>query len=926
MKVFRSTLVAGVAIFAAACGDKVTVQGPTSPDTAAKVNSVTVSPANVTMTVGQTVTFTAVVDVTNGAAQTVTWSPTSGAVSVAATGVATANSATAGVAVCATSTADATKKGCAQAVVTASAPIIPATVSIQSVTVNGTNNVSVNPAAVAGAIDVRLNINPGNQTVTRVDLKLCPAATPACSTIVGSQTFTAAMAAALRFAADEALANQSTFPQVLFTVNTANVPVPANGAPQFLNGNYVLSASLTVAGQTSAPTATAQQALTLANVNTFLVTTTVGGATAATANNAAGFRYNRGDVTTSIVPVSFTGIALASATVNFGTLACDGGALGVQRSGALTAPAAGAFAWTRTWANTGAAAAGNMAGYTFNSTVPACAAANNTGEQISIVAAQDASGNPFTTTALPIVGLGAGFRIDNVAPTAPTATMTIPARRNFLSWVTDVIPFNRTTAGAGVGIISAASVEGGAAGSGVGLSTDETLVYTATVGGATVTSSAGLAESLTNTAYSVTVTGRDLLGNTSAASAAATFGVDRTIPTIAALGAPATGTAIAAPGGVTFGPFTYIDPATPPAGPSTPSATPARVDIQRRTTATASTRWNATAGAFNATGGPSNFSLAGPAIDPGATNVQAYYVVTAFVEDGAANPSLSVTRTYLYDITSPTNAFSIPIMTASAGLSNLFTASMTDNLDIAASQWFLRYDALEVAPGAAGANIRLPSTSIGAFESFTTTASSSADYPLLRIMLNTAGGAPAFPHVSNVGAQDARLQAVSHQVTDRAALTGLVTNLVPGANLPAMPAANPYAAAGFAGSGFIVSNAAVTVDISGNGAAPTLNSVDLTATATGTVNVMPNPFTRVDFFVYGGDNTYRYLGTATTVTVVDNAVNRVYTYGGVNWNPDAVGAYNNPNAAGAQTVIAIGWNATFDAVRTAGNASITTTP
>jgi hypothetical protein len=46
----------------------------------------------------------------------------------------------------------------------------------------------------------------------------------------------------------------------------------------------------------------------------------------------------------------------------------------------------------------------------------------------------------------------------------------------------------------------------------------------------------------------------------------------------------------------------------------------------------------------------------------------------------------------------------------------------------------------------------------------------------------------------------------------------------------------------------------------------------------------------------------------------------------VNWNPDAAGSYNNPNAAGLQTVVAIGINATHDGVRTAGNATITTTP
>ena len=50
MKVLRSTLVAAVAILAAACGDKVNVVGPSTADTTPKVNSVTVSPSRADIT------------------------------------------------------------------------------------------------------------------------------------------------------------------------------------------------------------------------------------------------------------------------------------------------------------------------------------------------------------------------------------------------------------------------------------------------------------------------------------------------------------------------------------------------------------------------------------------------------------------------------------------------------------------------------------------------------------------------------------------------------------------------------------------------------------------------------------------------------------------------------------------------------------
>ncbi len=924
MKVLRSTFVAAAAIFAAACGDKVEIIQPTTPASTPTVNSVTVSPSSVTLSVGQTLSFTAIVDVSNGAATTVTWNTTVTGLTVnTSTGALSAVPASAAGnsgSVCATSTADATKKGCAQVVITAAAANVPAQVSIASITGAGGLNAPVNPAAVAGQIDIRLNVNPGSQTPTKIVL------------LVGgvrqdSQTFTAAQAASLRFAADEAAEQQSTFPQIVFSVNTAAFNA-TTGAPRWLNANQLVSAQLFTAqaGTSTAATATAQQTLTFANANAFSTTVTVGGATAANANNAAGFRYNRGDVVISMIPVSYSGVALASVGVNFGTLACDGGAaVGGQKTRTLTAPAAGTFAWTGTFANSGAAGATTMVGYSFNA--GACAAANNTGEQVSVVAAQDANGNPFTTTALPIV-TGGGFRVDNLAPAAPVLGMTVASRRNTLAWVNDAVPFNRTAAGNG-GIITAAVVDAGVGG-GVGVSTDETLIYTTTVGGTALTNASTLAESVVNTTYSATATAKDLLGNTSAASAAATFGVDRTVPTIAALGAPATATVIAAPGGVAFGAFTYLDPATLPAGPSTPSATPARVDIQRRTTATASTRWNAVSAAFNSTGGPSNFGLAGPMIDPGATNVQAYYVVTAFVEDGAANPSLSVTRTYLFDTTAPTGPFSIPVMTTSAGAANLFSSSLTDNLDISTSQWGNNYAALDAAPGAAGAQILAAPTSFGAFESFTTTATSTNPLPLLRSMTGVTGaGVPTFP--------GGVLVAVSHTVTDRAALAATAgPTAVPAVNLPALPATDPYVPAGIAAAfgagattGFSVTApaAAVTVDASGTTvAAGNVTSVAISATTVGTVNVALNPFARVEFYAYyAGTNSYRLIGTATTPTVVDNATNRVYTWT-ITWDPSTIGGYDTPVAVAGLPVVAIGVNATHDGVRSAANVNITTVP
>ena len=199
----------------------------------------------------------------------------------------------------------------------------------------------------------------------------------------------------------------------------------------------------TASGTSSAASASVTQNLVFANANAFAFTTTVGGTTT-NANDAAGYRYTKGDVSVSILPVSYTGVAVAALTANFGTAACNNNA--IQPSKALTAPAAGAYAWTATWANSGTAGAANVRNYEFNSV--ACAAAYLTGERVSVTAAQDANGNPFTTTALPIAG-GAGFRLDNRPPNAAAAlavgNTVINPNGRALSWLNDAAAFTTSS-------------------------------------------------------------------------------------------------------------------------------------------------------------------------------------------------------------------------------------------------------------------------------------------------------------------------------------------------------------------------------------------------------------------------------------------------------------------------------------------------
>jgi hypothetical protein len=875
------------------------------------ITGVSIVPSSATLYPNETVQLNASIAGSNGATNTFSWAAGDANVTVSATGLVTAGATPATSSVCATSTQDATKRACAQITIVARPVLTPASVSINKITATGNTATTVNPAAVAGNIDVTLDVSAGSYTVSKVELLVG-------GIVAGSQTFSSAQAAALRYASEQAFAAQNSIPQIVFTVNTA--AFNAAGVPTYMNGAQGVQAKIytTAGGATQAASASAALNLTFNNVNVFSATTTI--ANSSTANNAAGYRFTKGDISISVIPVSYTGQVFASGTVSFGSAACDGGLTGA-RGLALTAPAAGSTAWTATIAAGAAQAATNLTGYEFTG-IGGCAASLATGEQATVVTAQDNTGASWVA-GLPSA-IGSFYRIDNRAPTAPTLNFTIASRRNANNWVNDAPAFNNTAANGGA--ISVASVDGG-----VGLSTTATNVYTTTLTTyGVLTNAATLAESATNATYSATAKGADLLGNTSAASAAATFGVDRSAPTFTHV-MPADQSVIAAPGGVATGVITYSDPAIVPAGPSTPSATPVRMTVSKRTTATATAYMNSTATAWGAAGGAAasySIGLAGGFIDAVALNSAGYYIVSLFVEDGAANASASVSRSYLYDVTAPTGPFVVPIMTASAGAANLFTSAMTDNIDIASSQWKMAYNVLGTsAPGAAGAALALPSTTFGAWQSFTTTASDAANYPLYRSMTDVAAGVPVF-------ANQGQLINVAHSVTDRAnnVLAFGAGVAIPAVNLPTMAVADPFAAALFAGTAFSVSAPAapVTVDISGNAVAPIVNSVAVTATAVGTVNTMPLPFTRVEFWAYNATtNNYHLIGTSSSPTVVDNVANRVYTWT-MTYTPGTTWAsYNNPTvdpganpAVVGLSVIAIGVNGTNDAVRSAVNANI----
>ena len=166
----------------------------------------------------------------------------------------------------------------------------------------------------------------------------------------------------------------------------------------------------------------------IANADAWILEQTIG--TSTVANDANGFQFRTGSVTVRAIPVLYSGLTIGSASVNFGTAACDlSGA--VQRTLALTAPAPGAFAWTATFPFTASVKAGTPAdsgtvnGYEYNT---ACATNATGGEGVTIAASQYTTRHPGPTA----LALGVAppvVRLNNNAPAAPAAPRAAPARR-----------------------------------------------------------------------------------------------------------------------------------------------------------------------------------------------------------------------------------------------------------------------------------------------------------------------------------------------------------------------------------------------------------------------------------------------------------------------------------------------------------------
>jgi hypothetical protein len=931
----KTILVVGAALLAA-CGDKVTVQEYTPPATTAKVNFVEVTPATATVSTGASITFTAAVNADAGLATTVTWSASAGTITSA--GVFTAPSTgNPGISVCATSTVDTGKKGCATVVVTAAPATIPASVSIASITAAGNLNAPVNPAAVAGQIDVRLNVNPGNQTVSKIVLVVGGIRTD-------SQTFTAAQSAALRYAADEAIAAQTTFPQVIFSVNTARFNA-TTGIPVWLNGAQAVSAQLytTQGGTATAATATAQTSLTFANADGWVASVATSGTTA-TALNAASFKYDRGGLAISVLPVSYTGATVAAGSVTFGSV-CDASGIGA-RTTALVAPAAGASAWTAAFSATAAAAATNVTNYEFDAGL---CGLNAIGETPTVTAVNGAGDALFAAAAPINAGAITGLRLDNRAPLVPTLVQNPNLRAN--GWINGSVALtslNTSATSNGVMIAPAAQVGCATAGAlDCGVATTARFARIAASAAGTVSEARAAtasntptlpAPSVTNTTYCGIFTYQDALGNEAALPAAATvcsapaaaastalaanhmlFGVDIAAPTVAYTAASIAANA-RLNGGAIGGEFIVTVNDTGLVGNSGMLPTsPVLMSLARRvigaanSAGTTALRFADNSGTMAAgtTLSATGVTAAAPLYTTTITAVagvanHAYWTHNATAFDAAGNSASVSARTMVYDATAPVpGAPSTAVTLTATGYTG--NAFISEDLDIQDFSFGVTYGALAPFTSAA-ANLQMPMVAVNGFNAATfanTNFGVNAAVPMpLALQANVAAGLTNMAGLYTLARSQSNLSAQSANFVPGVVTPGAAISTVNFTTFPAIAGSPAAAIGGGGGTGIVTGNATAA---SAAAAGPLQTNITLTATITGATAVFNNPFSRIDFYMKDATGTrYFNVGSASVASLNDNGVTRTFTFTATINGPTVYALLGGAGATFASDIVAVG--------------------
>ena len=703
-----------------ACGDKVTVPPATKTDSV--VHSVTVSPPSANLNIGDKFQFGASVDAGPGITdRTVVWSSSNSAVAtVDQTGLVTAVAA-GNASIVAKSKADQTVSGAASVTVAA---VVHATVNIGQI--NQTNcqlfgscsSVPAQLGNVANQLDVTLNVDPGTEKVSEVDLLMnCGGA----DTLVGKQTFSSA---------DVAPAVDESSSPVTISFNTAAFN-PATGAVAFKNGVCTLKAkAITTTGTQSAVSST-QLTLNNANVVVATLTTTPGTGQNATATDGSGLTWRAGAVNVTAVPVVYTAnVTIASGSVNLinggndnafgknGAVIAGGGTVG-SLSG-LT-PASGVITASFPLSTTATGGVGGAMVDTLTVSV-------NT---------VDSNGNPGPTLA---ASTGNFIRLDNKAPNITTTAPTFVAgtQNTANGWVGANFAFSTSagslTAGSAAtdNQVELDAINGGPAP--VDKSTggvDKVTINTqfapqGTTTWTTFTSVASLAETPAATgavAYDLRLQICDALGNCANTGVLTTFGVDKTAPTASTSAGPANNEIDGI--GMALSSATVSVGASDPqgAGGVTGSgfgASPVLVTETRLAPVTVPGTDQATTCVIGLPLNPNTGCKSGslqPLTFPVTTTDPGQYALSYVVVDQAGNQSAPVALNYYLD--GPTlGAAAAPSMSGGIGIpasitnGSQFTASGTDNMDFASANAVLVYPV---------ATIDIPGTSSAAGVAFDNT-------------------------------------------------------------------------------------------------------------------------------------------------------------------------------------------------------------
>jgi hypothetical protein len=837
--------------------------------TAPAVRSVTVSPSSQTLKTGETFGFVANVDADPGVATTVNWSSSNTAVAtVNASGLVTAVSV-GSTSIIAASTVTPSVTGAAA--LTVRAPVAAA-INISNITqANTPGSPTVNANNVFGAIDVNMNVDPGEQIVTRAEVLIDGAV---------------ACFQNLSLAQSEALSNAAAAADVEAAIVSCQINTAAfnatTGAVSYANGNHTISARAIIQGGTQ--TATPSGGLIFNNQSGFIAivsNTNTAGGPASAINPTTGRKWVQGNVTLKLAAVNYAPGGATVTTINASFLGKT----------FPDTPDAGTQIFTIDFPNSGSSSL-NIVGYQTAAL----------GETIPVVTNSNLStGNPGPTQ---ILNVGAkadtlglvrldSTRVDNVAPAAPTVGP-------FPIWLNAAFTFDSTSAG--ISNINDTGVDNVTVDFYVIQGANPTPTNCSLTGMTKVTASAGLAETIVSTAFNGKVVITDALGNRICAALGNSFGNDFTPPNNVTLTFSDASTNdffynVVSPA------VNYILASTGDNASGISPTTPAMVSILRN-----NSTGNPTC-VVGATTACNQVAQAGTANITGGSAGEGYYNLTAQLSDVAGNvaPTPAFTRRYLVDATLPTFTGNVGMNAqysgnAPAAFTNLLA---NDNLDLNKLFGVVQYTGAAI-------NLEYPSQSIGSFGlPLEKTFSGTYTIPSLIRCIN-----PANAFAANAANE---AQQITFSATDQAGNAGTVAP-VAGALLAALDNCGavgnlplPAVINTFADSNVVYPGTSKTqVSKSGLTTGANAPTVSLTAIADVSLDNAPEPFTRVEFYFQNAAGNYVLIGQSGPGVLNQTVTNRTWTYK-FSWDPDATVPTN-----AATSVIAIGIDAQGDAVRTAG--------